>query len=634
MALQVALGLNMSRTNSDVSSTTYNNSTIIAENGSIKINSLGTKDAEGNQVGGDTTIMGANILAQNITLNTQGDLNIESRQNYYKDKTKSFGVSLGGGGSSGGGANGVNFGVNYSSSKTDRLWVDNQTSIIGTDSVTINTGNNTNIKGALLANIANATSLREAAGDVAIQYEGGEEIDGGNLTLNTKTLTFSNLFDHEYSQSQGYGFSTNIGKGSSNSTNQGTASSSNPNQQNSFYPNGSTTISLNNSGYKKEQTTKATIGLGNITTGSTQVFDNSDSSSSTYGDLATSTGGTTNDITTLTNLNRGITNTQEITKDTITNALNISVTFDNRLLSSAGRTQIAQEMGSLPENLKTTTKMQALLIDEAIELVGKTPVVGGVIRNTITSPVEGFIDYFYENDSNVVDKSGNVVSATAKTNYLVNGVGNDEESVKELLNEKDVDAVARVNPTSGILGDLVESGLGKTLGRWFSGSSAMAVLVAGDINERKDMTKGNSVFHSQGSIIGDNAVRYYNQNYDVTGVDKINSGQMFIAVGPAVGENIWYNTVATQLNLSVKDNAFYNHDPNDPVKYLTSPGNLINDLTNPVQQAVFGKQNMSPYILPNLYDTAKGLFYGVVSPSAHVLKNEEYIKYLKTKQPE
>ena len=67
--------------------------------------------------------------------------------------------------------------------------------------------------------------------------------------------------------------SASIGIGANNSNGQGAASSSNPNQQNNFYPKGSTTISAQNSGYKKEQTTFATIGLGDITTNATLTFD-------------------------------------------------------------------------------------------------------------------------------------------------------------------------------------------------------------------------------------------------------------------------------------------------------------------------------------------------------------------------
>jgi hypothetical protein len=66
----------------------------------------------------------------------------------------SVGASLGisGGGNSSGKVSGVNGGFNAADGFESRAWVDNITSIIGTNSVTINTGNNTNIVGAVIAN--------------------------------------------------------------------------------------------------------------------------------------------------------------------------------------------------------------------------------------------------------------------------------------------------------------------------------------------------------------------------------------------------------------------------------------------------------------------------------------------------
>jgi filamentous hemagglutinin len=336
---QLALNLAMNKAKGDTSSTTYKNSNLTAENGSININSLGTTSS-GTQTGGDTTISGANLLASNVTINSQGDLTVESLQDSYKDKSKSFGMNLGLSGGSGGGS--VSAGINYSSSKTDRVWTDNQTSILGTNSVTINTDDNTNIKGAVIANSTNGII-------------GENAIDGGNLTLNTNTLTFENLFDHEYSQSTGAGFSTSIGIGANNSNGQGTASSSNPNQQNNFYPSGSTTISAQNSGYKKEQTTFATIGLGDITTKATLTFD-------ADGNLTSSAGGTllSSSDSSLANLNRDANNSQVITKDTITNALNASITIDNRLIGAAfgneaSQTSLKNDQKNLGHNLAVTT---------------------------------------------------------------------------------------------------------------------------------------------------------------------------------------------------------------------------------------------------------------------------------------
>lgn len=231
--------------------------------------------------------------------------------------------------------------------------MDNQTSIIGTNSVTINTANNTNVKGAVIANIINANSDSINGGNGLAGYNINSDtlqgaIDGGNLNLNTKSLTFSNLEDHFYNSNTGYGISTSIGAGI-NSNN-----SINPIQNLSFYPNGQTTLTLQNSSNKKEQRTFATIGQGNITTGTdlALTFD-------ANGNLTSQTGGTVNDSNITANLNRDVTQSQIITKDVITGALDVNVTVDNRLFTESGRNQIGNELARLPDNLVIEAKFMA-----------------------------------------------------------------------------------------------------------------------------------------------------------------------------------------------------------------------------------------------------------------------------------
>ena len=361
-AASIALGVGMSRSKSDTSSTSYNNSTLNAQSGTIKINTLN-----------DTGIKGANLLGQNIVLNTAGNLTVESLQNSYNNKSKSFGINLGGGaGASGGGS--ANLGVNYSSAKTDRLWTDNQTTILGTNSVTINTGNNTAIAGAVIANSTNGKI-------------GANAIDGGNLALNTNTLTFANLYDHDYSQSSGFGISTSIGIGggnnssgaANNTTGQGTAPATNPGQQNNFYPSGSTTISAQNQGYKKEGTTFASVGQGNIKTGGAQMFD------STTGNLISNTSGTVlaSNSAAIQSLNRDINKTQIVTRDTITGALDTSITIDNRILAAAFGSDVAwnslkSDQENLGKNLKIATR-------EQLKLVAAVPVSPMFVNKNIES---------------------------------------------------------------------------------------------------------------------------------------------------------------------------------------------------------------------------------------------------------
>jgi len=163
-----------SRTSSDYNATSYLSSNITASNGSLNIN---TKE--------DTDILGSNLLAKDVNLVTK-NLNVESLQSQTTAHSENNSYSFGG-----------TIGFNNGSSDQDRLWTDNLATIIGTNSVTINTENNTNLKGAVIANSTNGII-------------GSNSIDGGNLTINTKTLTYSNLDDHNDSSSNQFGISVTI----------------------------------------------------------------------------------------------------------------------------------------------------------------------------------------------------------------------------------------------------------------------------------------------------------------------------------------------------------------------------------------------------------------------------------------
>ncbi|NDC43194.1 MAG: hypothetical protein EBZ77_16865, partial [Chitinophagia bacterium] len=107
--------------------------------------------------GANTNIQSSNILASSINMKIAGDFNLESKQNTSASKSMSF--ALDGGAGNSGNTNSASGNVSYSQSKANRNWVDNQTSIIGTNSVKIDVANNTNIVGAVIANITNANEI-------------------------------------------------------------------------------------------------------------------------------------------------------------------------------------------------------------------------------------------------------------------------------------------------------------------------------------------------------------------------------------------------------------------------------------------------------------------------------------------
>jgi filamentous hemagglutinin len=182
-------------------------------------------------------------------------------------------------------------------------WVGQQTSLTSGESANINVGGKTTLTGAIIA-----------AGEYDEQ---GNFIDNNNLTLTTKTLEYSDIKDINVSKSNGFGLSTSIGFGKEagekkeGESDQGKGTEKGEKGKAKLSLVGNTTISLKKTGEEKEQTNRATIGNGTII-----VNDQKQTEQDLQG------------------LNRDINNTQEITKEMITGALDGSVTLDNRLVGS------------------------------------------------------------------------------------------------------------------------------------------------------------------------------------------------------------------------------------------------------------------------------------------------------------
>ena len=286
------------------SSVTYNNSSVIANNGTIKTSS-----------NNNTNLIGANITANNININSANNLNIASLQNETHNNGSSFGLNLGVGSGTSSNSNSPNnasFGISSSHNNTDRVWVDNQTSVIGANQVNITTTNNTNINGALIANATTDNNNNNTL------------IDHGNLNLTTRSLTYQDIRDSNNSYNGGFNLSESL---SPNNNNSGNPNQPNINQDKNQFPSGNTVIGMSSEGYEQEQITRATVGGGSI-----NIANNNHTPT----------------------LNRNINQSQEITRDTVTGALNIQTNIDNRLLTSAGRNQIVSEISKLPTNLTVT----------------------------------------------------------------------------------------------------------------------------------------------------------------------------------------------------------------------------------------------------------------------------------------
>nr|WP_275078326.1 hemagglutinin repeat-containing protein [Pseudovibrio sp. Ad37] len=135
-----------------------------------KLNVAGNLDLAS---GADTTLKGAQVTAKTADLDVGGDLNIESIQDTGSNSSSSAGAS---GGLSvdifTGNVSG-NLSVNGSKGEGSRAWVTEQTGIVTEETLEIDVTGNTDLKGGLIAS------------------------DTDDLTLSTRTLTFSDIDDHD-----------------------------------------------------------------------------------------------------------------------------------------------------------------------------------------------------------------------------------------------------------------------------------------------------------------------------------------------------------------------------------------------------------------------------------------------------
>tara|TARA_R100000306_G_C4382287_1_gene146325 strand:- start:21400 stop:31095 length:9696 start_codon:yes stop_codon:yes gene_type:complete len=269
-----------SRTSSsDGQSLTHTNSNIRA--GSLN----STSDA--------LTIHGASVVADAVTIDT-GILDIRSVQDTASSSGKTRGGTVGAG-FSGGALSSVSASSEKSDSSSERAWTSQQTQLVGTDSITIN-AKDTTLDGAVVANASIA--------------DDGTLTDKGGLKLTTETLVVDDLLDTETADTRGIntGVTFNVS---------GQDGPSLP----GLMDTGSTTIGGFVSGHEREQQTRATIGGGVLVVGGVEQ---------TAGNSTVA-------------VNRDLTQSQVVTVDRETGGLDASVTVDHRLLTEAGRTQIANQ---------------------------------------------------------------------------------------------------------------------------------------------------------------------------------------------------------------------------------------------------------------------------------------------------
>jgi hypothetical protein len=263
-----------SKSSDSSTSTTYTNSHI---SGNTIITASGK----------DTTLEGAVLEGNDIAMNVGGDLTMTSLQDTSNSKGSSSGFSMGGGSVS-------SAGINAGQSSGESKWVNEQTGITGSNSVTVNVEGTSTLTGALIAN-----ATRDESGNLINE--------GDNLALTTTSLITNDLKDTQKNTSTSMGISY-----SGFDTRTDEEKKENPDAP----TGGTTTVNAAYNGSESEQATRATIGQGTIT-----VKDGTEVTA-----------------------NRDLDKAQEITMEHTIGGLNANLTVDNRMFSEAGQNQIKDDV--------------------------------------------------------------------------------------------------------------------------------------------------------------------------------------------------------------------------------------------------------------------------------------------------
>ena len=309
-----SLGLDHSQSNSYSESIINNNSKLIS-NKDININTTN-----------DTTIKGANLRADGtLNLKVGNNLSLESLRDKYTSNQKDFSISAGVGfsGNTIAKSNGItttglfdknhfvdintidksSTNANFSRSRSNTITKQTILSSITANSLNVEVGKNTHLKGSLLA---------------AGEYDKDNTfIDNHNLNLKTNTLSYENLSNTSYAKGTNFSIGANYILEDKNNKD----SKSNNNQEDKF--TGLKSIDLSNHRNLSYSLSKnlATLGSGNI-----EIADKDNSDD-------------------LTRLNR---DTTKLTKDLVNTSIssNVDGSMDLRVLTKSGQKDIKDEFNT------------------------------------------------------------------------------------------------------------------------------------------------------------------------------------------------------------------------------------------------------------------------------------------------
>ncbi|WP_020210961.1 hemagglutinin repeat-containing protein [Gilvimarinus chinensis] len=326
-----------SRSKSGENHTTYNNSTLMADN-----MTLNTID--------DATIRGGNVRAESVLNATiGGDLAVESVQNRSRTQNNSMGVS--GGISLGGTADSKKDSVTNSAgqtvSNTRGQGVSDIAGLAGANgginasngmSVTKETVRSSLTSGGIAnINVGGVTQITGAT----IGTTDDEGNDLGNLNLTTSELRFTDLRDIHMSNQTSGSISTSVSLSGASTTELEQGQTLAKDGEGRDMTVNTTNITYSNASEYDASNSMATLGTGNITVGGVALEEN--------GEL-TEAGAAEGSV--LAGLNRDTANTTKELWSIDRQEGNVDLQVDHRFFSEEGRGQIQGDLESFGENIQ------------------------------------------------------------------------------------------------------------------------------------------------------------------------------------------------------------------------------------------------------------------------------------------
>ena len=445
---QFSIGANA--TKDKLEAENYSNSKIIGENINIK--------------GKDLTVKGANIEGNDVNINV-ANLHLESLQDKEKSRHNGFNVSAG--------SSSVGAGVEYGNH--DKSWVNEQSSIIGKNSSNITVEGKTNLIGSV--------------------------IGGGNTTLRTGELEYSDIHDKD----KGYNFGIS-GSASFSKKRKWDENTQTTTERIAISKNGG----LNYGATDREQINRATIGTGTI------IVD----------------GKTINS-----NINRDENKAQIVTKDINVDKISLQYSDNTKKWSMDS---VEETLGEQFKNL-TVAPLYGLINKynwdkkfkilesennphlirikkESENIIPKIEEKDIDFSKPIDRPIDVYVNGMY---NDFKDAKGNLIQHIFKRNSTDIYLNNMKIGEKEYL--------LFHNDTRGFIGDVIECGFDKF---GVKGNNHIYSKAAQQLGEMLFRNKGNfptTTLFSQGNIQYYAALNYLEDKYgegvleDIIGTKKYNS---------------------------------------------------------------------------------------------------------------